>query len=160
MSLQNIANVLDTPIFVRNVAVFNYMRSLSLMLSLARHEGVGNARQDTHHNRQHSRILATILSSFGWQTSMTQEYHWKPYQFLRKHPNILESLQLLTLNQIVGAAHRSLRSRSLWQSDIGLADPNPENQNVITFQHYTLNPQITWNDLPVAEVSRRNIRVR
>ena len=116
MSLQNIANVLDTPIFVRSVPVLNYMKSLSFMLSLARHEGVGRARSENH-NRQHSRILATLLSSFGWQTSMTQEYHWKPYQFLRKYPNMMDSLHLLTLNQIVGSAHRSLRSRSLWQSD-------------------------------------------
>ena len=151
MSLQNIANVLDTPIFVRSVPVLNYMKSLSFMLSLARHEGVGRARSENH-NRQHSRILATLLSSFGWQTSMTQEYHWKPYQFLRKYPNMMDSLHLLTLNQIVGSAHRSLRSRSLWQSDSGPSDPCPDNQNVLILHHYTNNPQTTWNDLPVAEV--------
>ena len=157
VTLQNIANVLDTPIFVRSVPVLQYMKSLSFMLSLARHEGVGGARNDNRPHRQHSRILAILLSSLGWQTSMPQEYQWKPYQFLRKFSEAIDNLELLTLNQIVGSAHRSLRSRSLWDSDSGPSDPNPDNQNVLVFQHYNHNPHTTWNDLPVAEVGQINL---
>jgi hypothetical protein len=151
VTLQNIANVLDTPIFVRNVPVLDHINSLSFLLSLARHDGVGGSLRYANHNRQHSRILATLLSAFGWHTDMPKEHHWRPYTFLRYFPAEIKNIERLSLNQIVGAAHRSQRSRSLLLSSIGPSDPAPINPNVRFFQQRNSNQA---EKLPVVEVGR------
>ena len=149
VSLQNVANVLDTPIFVRNVPVLDHINSLSFLLSLARHDGVGGALRYANHNRQHSRILATLLSAFGWHTDMPKEHQWRPYNFLRSFPAEIKNIQRLSLNEIVGAAHRSLRSRSLLLSSIGPSDPVSTNPHVRFFEHRYSNQAAI---LPVVEV--------
>jgi hypothetical protein len=128
--MTNIASVLNTSVYVKNVKVDDYLKMTGTFIAFARSvDGVAR-NGSSEHRSMANKVLGTILSSMGWHSNLERTTQWLPFRALLDNPKILSKLTVQTLNQIIGSNNRSDRSMALEGSTDAPSTVATENKNV------------------------------
>lgn len=135
LSLERISNLLDTPIYIREVPIDSYLKMNGFLLSAACTRDQVNIGNNASYDEEKAKILASVCATMGWSTILPKAENWHPLEWLSRNPHVIEALPVLTLNELIGKENRLPRSMALQGSDNGpesVLEP-PMNAQLLAF---------------------------